>query len=86
MEESKKLKAIMALREMVEELMDEDFKSNRMPKLMAMKVTKVEPMSKLGVESDNSEPESELLGSDSGAEEVSMGDESGEVCKKCGAM
>lgn len=37
-----KLKALMKLREMVQEMMDEDFKSNRMPKLMALKVTKVE--------------------------------------------
>lgn len=38
-----RMRALGQLRELVQELMDEDFKSDKMPRLMAMKVTKVEP-------------------------------------------
>ena len=86
MEESKKLKAIMKLREMVEELMSEDFETNRKPKLMAMKVSVAEPVAKLDMESDDSESESELLESKPGAEMLSEGGESDEICEKCGKM
>ncbi len=40
---SPKMRALLKLKEMVQEMMDEDFKENRMPSLMALKVTKVEP-------------------------------------------
>lgn len=37
-----KLKALMQLRELVDQLINDDFQSDKMPKLMALKVTKVE--------------------------------------------
>ncbi len=60
----------MALREMVEELAQEAFESDRKPKLMAMKVTKVEPLE--GPAEDMESPE-EAMSSEA------------EACPECGA-
>lgn len=45
-----KMRAIQALRQIINEMLDEDFESNRKPKLMAMKVKKVEALPVDGVE------------------------------------
>ncbi len=38
------MRALLELKRMVEDLINEDFQSNKKPKFMAMKVTKVEPL------------------------------------------
>ncbi len=52
------MKALLQLKQMVQDLISEDFKSNKMPKMMAIKVTKVEPVKKLEV-SDEELPSEE---------------------------
>ncbi len=41
-----KMDALMKLKELAEQLMNEDFKSSKMPKLVAMKVSTVKPLDK----------------------------------------
>jgi hypothetical protein len=41
-EKMARMDALQKLKEVIDELMDNDFKSNKMPKLMALKVTKVD--------------------------------------------
>lgn len=92
---SPKLEALLQLRKMVEELINEDFTSDKMPKLMALKVTKVTPMTEEVV--GESESPSENQGEEqpevhSMSEAMKMASESPdselgtEPCEKCGEM
>ena len=92
---SPKLEALLQLRKMVEELINEDFTSDKMPKLMALKVTKVTPMTEEVV--GESESPSEDQGEEqpevhSMSEAMKMASESPdselgtEPCEKCGEM
>lgn len=82
-----KLKVLMQLREMVNQLIDEDFKSDKMPKLMAVKVTKVEPLKKeeLPLESEDAQEleSSEEMPSLGEAIEQAANPEEDKVCPMC---
>lgn len=83
-----KMKVLMQLREMVDQMIDEDFKSDKMPKLMAVKVTKVEPLKKeISIDSEASPAEeipslSDAIKSATESEANPMEPE--EICPICG--
>ena len=95
---SPKLEALLQLRKMVEELINEDFTSDKMPKLMALKVTKVTPLESSELPEDESSedesPEHEAAEGEvpSLSETMKMASESPdselgtEPCEKCGEM
>ncbi len=63
-ENNPKMRALQQLKQMVEELMNEDFESSRKPALMALKVTKVEPKAEVEVEGEEKHEHSELCDED----------------------
>lgn len=80
---SPKMKALLQLRQMVEELINDDFKSDKMPKLMALKVTKVTPLANEDKNTD--EGMVEMTGGDSPSLSESI-KSAAEPCPTCGEM
>lgn len=97
---SPKLEALMQLRQMVEDLINDDFKSSKMPKLMAMKITKVTPLTDEAEEAPEglslseavksaAESEDSKLGTEDDSMAHEMAEEESEAempCPECGEM
>jgi hypothetical protein len=89
--QSPKMAALLELRKMVEELINDDFKSSKMPKLMALKVKMTpevqgepeSPMEDIGEEQPEEHSLSNMIKSASQSPDSKLGTE---PCAECGEM
>lgn len=75
------MKALLQMKQMVQDLIDEDFKTNKMPALMAMKVTKVQGPTELAGELPSDLGE---MVAKTAADSMGKPDDQTKECEVCG--